>query len=129
MINKEIGALGEKTLPKGKYAYVGSARGAGGLKARINRHLRTEKTLHWHIDYLLSSKCVKIPKIMYYITEKDLECTLTRKLVKRGAEPIVNGFGSSDCCCTSHLLKIDKKTVKSIKIQGSSLTSVFLQPS
>ncbi len=45
-----VGRLGTYPLPAGMYAYCGSARGAGGLRARINRHLRLEKPIHWHID-------------------------------------------------------------------------------
>lgn len=128
-IEKVIGALGEQTFAKGTYTYVGSARGPGGLQARISRHLHSEKTLHWHIDYLLSNPNLKISKIMYYLTERDLECTLTKKLVKRGAKPIIEGFGSSDCCCTSHLFKIDEGFVKDITIQGRSLTALSPPPS
>ena len=30
----------------------------GGLDARVARHLRAEKKLHWHIDYLLERASV-----------------------------------------------------------------------
>ena len=33
----------EWIIPRGIYYYVGSAKGPGGLRARINRHLRGEK--------------------------------------------------------------------------------------
>ncbi|MEO2141483.1 MAG: GIY-YIG nuclease family protein, partial [bacterium] len=45
-----VGRLGEVDFPKGYYIYFGSA--LGGLKARVARHLRHEKKLHWHADYL-----------------------------------------------------------------------------
>jgi Uri superfamily endonuclease len=35
-----IGRLGQSNLPAGHYFYVGSAHGAGGLRARVGRHLR-----------------------------------------------------------------------------------------
>jgi len=49
--NALIGKLGYLFFPKAFYAYVGSA--TNGLEARLARHLRKEKRLHWHIDYLL----------------------------------------------------------------------------
>jgi len=48
----EIGKLGRFAFDAGFYVYVGSAFGPGGLKARLQRHLRTDKPLHWHIDLL-----------------------------------------------------------------------------
>ncbi|RLE62773.1 MAG: GIY-YIG nuclease family protein, partial [Thermoprotei archaeon] len=33
-----VGSLGYITITRGKYVYLGSARGPGGLLARINRH-------------------------------------------------------------------------------------------
>ena len=39
-------------LEPGIYAYAGSARGPGGIAARVGRHLSAEKTVRWHIDHL-----------------------------------------------------------------------------
>jgi endonuclease-3 len=51
-----VGALGEKVFEPGRYAYVGSAFGQGGLKARVRRHKTVltgeNDTRHWHINYL-----------------------------------------------------------------------------
>ena len=49
----EIGRLGTFDVGPGFYAYVGSAFGAGGLRARIGHHLQSTARPHWHIDYLL----------------------------------------------------------------------------
>ncbi len=49
----EIGRLGACDIVPGFYAYVGSAFGSGGLRARIGHHLESTATPHWHIDYLL----------------------------------------------------------------------------
>jgi len=49
----EVGRLGEFDIVPGFYAYVGSAFGAGGLRARIGHHLESSASPHWHIDYLL----------------------------------------------------------------------------
>ena len=40
------------SLTPGLYLYCGSARGPGGLAARIARHMRREKRAHWHVDQL-----------------------------------------------------------------------------
>lgn len=40
------------SLPPGSYVYAGSARGAGGIAARLGRHFRRDKAVHWHIDEL-----------------------------------------------------------------------------
>jgi Uri superfamily endonuclease len=49
----EVGRLGRFEIVPGFYAYVGSAFGAGGLRARIGSHLGSTRAPHWHIDYLL----------------------------------------------------------------------------
>lgn len=86
-----IGRLGEFEFPAGRYAYTGSAK--RNLAARIARHLRREKALRWHIDYLLAASGVRIKRV---ITSRLPECALNR--VCRG-RIVVAGFGSSDCAC------------------------------
>jgi Uri superfamily endonuclease len=51
----EIGSLGKFDIVPGFYAYVGSAFGSGGLRARIGHHLESTAEPHWHIDYLLQA--------------------------------------------------------------------------
>jgi Uri superfamily endonuclease len=90
-----IGSLGEFDIIPGFYAYVGSAFGSGGLRARIGHHLESTAEPHWHIDYLLQ---VATP-VGVWLT------TANRKLEHRWAElledaagfrvPILR-FGSSD---------------------------------
>lgn len=46
----EVGRLGAFDLVPGCYAYVGSAFGAGGLRARLGHHLQSNAAPHWHID-------------------------------------------------------------------------------
>ena len=95
-----IGKLGIHNLSPGYYVYVGSA--LGGLSGRLKRHLRSEKNLHWHIDYLLQQ--AGVTEIWYAIGRDKLECkwnTILRNLP--GAIPSVPGFGASDCQCFSHL--------------------------
>jgi Uri superfamily endonuclease len=92
-----VGALGIITFPQGFYAYVGSAM--GGLKSRINYHLREKKHPHWHIDYLLDK--AQVIQVISAPTDSRLECTLAQILAKE--IDFIPGFGSSDCKCKSHL--------------------------
>jgi Uri superfamily endonuclease len=39
-------------LPAGRYLYCGSAKGRGGLKARLSRHMRRGESVRWHVDQL-----------------------------------------------------------------------------
>ena len=41
-----IGSLGNIEFTSGYYAYIGSA--LNGISQRVNRHLRSNKKLHWH---------------------------------------------------------------------------------
>lgn len=101
--NVKIGALGSTFFAKGSYAYVGSAM--NGLENRINRHLRKEKKLHWHIDYLLASKNAKIAQVFVKETaHKSEECITAGKIAALG-EPVSN-FGCGDCRCGAHLFKV-----------------------
>ena len=99
-----IGALGEVPLMAGVYAYVGSAQ--TNLEQRVKRHLRKDKRLFWHIDYLLDSDHAKVIKIFYRQADKRGECMVANEICAKG-EP-VNGFGCSDCNCISHLFRIDE---------------------
>ena len=94
-----IGALGLISFKKGEYVYVGSAPKYGNKIPRIERHLRSKKSIKWHIDYLLQK--AEIIEVNFSLLS---ECAAAKKLVK-SAEP-VNGFGCSDCGCTAHLFKI-----------------------
>ena len=86
------------TLPIGDYFYCGSAKGPGGLRARLARHMRQNKRAHWHIDQLtLAGEIVGA-----FLLEGGDECALNASL---DSFPIpLPGFGSSDCRrCDAHL--------------------------
>jgi Uri superfamily endonuclease len=100
--NVNVGALGRAAFAKGLYAYVGSAQ--TNLEQRIKRHLRKEKRLFWHIDYLLDSDEAKIVKVLHKEADKAEECAVAKTLSEKG-KPI-DGFGCSDCRCRSHLFHI-----------------------
>ncbi len=86
----------------GWYVYGGSAKGPGGLGARLARHFRTEKRIHWHIDQLTRNAA----QIAAYAVANGDECDLIEYFLSTGGcEPAVTGFGSSDCrSCLSHLI-------------------------
>ena len=102
----EVGKLGVFLFPAGYYVYTGSA--LGGLDARVSRHLRSEKRLHWHIDYLL--QYAEIIHVVTHATGKRLECEYNRAILSLPDASIpVKGFGSSDCRCPAHLVYFEKK--------------------
>ncbi|MFO1103548.1 MAG: DUF123 domain-containing protein [Methylocystis sp.] len=86
------------TLESGDYLYCGSAKGPGGLRARLARHRRKDKRAHWHVDQLTLQGQV----LGAFIVEGGDECALNAAL---SALPIpLLGFGSSDCSrCAAHL--------------------------
>lgn len=87
------------TLPPGRYLYAGSARGPGGLRARLARHLRADKKPHWHIDRLTAAGTVEGA----WVIPGGSECALVAALAHLPVP--LPGFGSSDCrTCVSHLL-------------------------
>ncbi len=92
-----VGRRGVIHFQKGCYAYVGSA--FNGLEQRIQRHLRTDKKTHWHIDYLLPF--TEIVEIFYKENTQREECRLAQTLYRNFTN--IPGFGCSDCACTSHL--------------------------
>jgi Uri superfamily endonuclease len=88
----------EATLSPGLYLYCGSARGPGGLQARIARHVRRDKKIHWHIDQLTQAGTVE----GVFVAPGGDECALNAALSRFPAP--LPGFGSSDCPrCISHL--------------------------
>ncbi len=92
----KIGSLRESEYRAGYYIYVGSARGPGGLRSRIKRHLSRVKHLHWHIDYLLSLDYVSAVAIVYCIdTGTDLEPVFSELLRSQNLRYIPR-FGCSD---------------------------------
>ncbi len=104
--NVTVGKLGTCTFPPGFYLYVGSA--LNGLSGRIRRHLREDKKLHWHIDYLLSQST--IVDIWHIYSGERLECIFadTANALPQATMQIP-GFGSSDCRCQSHLIHFPEK--------------------
>jgi Uri superfamily endonuclease len=96
-MNIIIGKLGKIFFKKSFYVYIGSA--LNSLESRINRHLRSNKKIHWHIDYLL--KYGDIIDVFYKENLKREECKISGEFEKK--LHFLKGFGCSDCKCNSHL--------------------------
>lgn len=101
--NIKVGSLGKVNFRRGYYLYVGSA--LNGLEKRIRRHLSKNKKMHWHIDYLLMEGDVVDVYIKIGNTKE--ECEIARRFSEK--YPSIEGFGSSDCKCGSHLFFSDDK--------------------
>lgn len=96
-----VGRLARFSFPAGCYLYAGSAR--GGLVQRVRRHVRREKRLRWHIDYLLEH--AEVMEVWYKREEQTHEClwaAAARALPR--SSTVARGFGSSDCRCPTHLV-------------------------
>jgi Uri superfamily endonuclease len=99
----DIGQLGRFDFAAGWYAYAGSARGPGGLAARVSRHLVASKILHWHVDHLRAH--AELTSVWYTVDSQKRECDWARALSELpGACVVAPGFGASDCRCRTHLL-------------------------
>ena len=98
-----VGKLGEFDFPTGWYAYAGSACGPGGLPARIRHHLGVATRPHWHMDYLRPLGCLQ--EVWYGRGPGYNEHRWAADLMDMpGARVVAPGFGSSDCCCETHLV-------------------------
>ena len=97
----EFGALGDRELASGWYAYTGSAFGPGGF-SRVERHRDVaggaNEARHWHVDYLLGHEATRIGGVVKSSGE-DVECEVSGAIDAEGIE----GVGCSDCDCGSHL--------------------------
>jgi Uri superfamily endonuclease len=99
-----IGRSGTFDFQPGFYAYVGSAFGAGGLRARVAHHLAAVAVPHWHIDYLMG---LATPlEVWYAVGNRKLERDWVEMLEReRRCRCPIPRFGSSDYrrSRTSHL--------------------------
>lgn len=89
-------------LERGFYYYFGSARGPGGLAARVSRHLKKDAVIHWHIDKLKAR--ARVADICLLPGTEKNECRLAAYFGKMSGSQIIPKFGCSDCGCPSHLV-------------------------
>ena len=104
----QIGKLGALQLQLGFYVYVGSALGPGGVRARLDHHLKPSRRPHWHIDYLRVHTSVE--EVWYRLDTRRLEHVWADhiRLTEGASVPLV-GFGSTDCGCESHLFFFERQ--------------------
>lgn len=110
--SERVGRLGRIDLRKGYYGYVGSAFGPGGVRARISRHWRLHKKVHWHIDYLRHRL---VPLGAWYShAPRRLEHDWANCLGGLPGATAVAGFGCSDCRCQAHLFHFPTRPALSL---------------
>jgi Uri superfamily endonuclease len=51
-------------FPKGTYLYCGSAKGSGGITARVTRHCKQDKKPHWHVDELTLNGAGRVVSVL-----------------------------------------------------------------
>jgi Uri superfamily endonuclease len=121
------GALGVHGFAAGLYVYAGSARGPGGIRARVSRHLRSEKRAHWHVDHLLArGRILDVAAV-----EGGNECALIDAFAALpGASVPVAGFGATDCRrCAAHLAAVPDGTILAAVIPPRGRRSRIRPPS
>ncbi|HYA22015.1 MAG TPA: DUF123 domain-containing protein [Thermoproteota archaeon] len=110
----------------GLYLYVGSARGPGGLRARVARHLRRDKVRKWHIDYLTASSSFNLIGVFMGMSKKWMESALVTELIKEGMDQIIPRFGNTDDSKTeSHLLAVTTAPEECRRIVQRSFSRLF----
>lgn len=97
----KAGKLPSREFEAGIYLYIGRAKKY--LRGRLSRHLRTEKQLFWHVDYLLRKARIKE---IWCRLDFFNECQITSEIFHLCKETcsVIRGFGASDCRCPSHLI-------------------------
>ncbi|WP_322515310.1 GIY-YIG nuclease family protein [Rhodopseudomonas palustris] len=113
-----LGKAAPVLLPPGRYLYFGSAYGPGGLRARLGRHFRKQKSIRWHVDQLTTAGEV----LGAWAVPQGDECALVRRL---GDLPVpIDGFGASDCAtCRSHLLRWPRRVPRRAIVAALSADS------
>lgn len=94
----DVGSLGNITVEPGYYVYVGSAM--RNLDARMARHRRQRKRMHWHVDYLRAK--AEVIDILPVRSSQRQECAIAAGAAAL-MTPVQPGFGCSDCGCGTHL--------------------------
>ena len=97
-----VGRLGMLAVQPGFYWYVGSAFGPGGLRARVGRHVRRGKSLHWHVDYLREVAELTAVTLTTDPTPREHLWANVAQQSDLFTTPFPR-FGASDCRCPAHL--------------------------
>jgi len=114
-----IRRLARRRLPPGRYLYGGAANGPGGIRARVRRHLRRKKAVHWHVDHLTNAFGVAA---VVAVVGGDECAVLAAARRWPGVRVPVPGFGSSDCArCPAHLVSLPDDLALASLAQGGGL--------
>ncbi|MBF0194710.1 MAG: GIY-YIG nuclease family protein [Magnetococcales bacterium] len=126
----KVGAKGYIDIKAGSYLYIGSAKKS--WEKRVGRHLKKEKKLRWHIDYLLSTKSTSIEEV--WINQNSCECETAKAIADlKNSAVVAKKIGSSDCRCPTHFFYIkngftnvkellNKLIFATVKIEKNSIT-------
>lgn len=96
------GALGAVELPRGWLMYVGSARGPGGLAARVGRHFSGAGRPRWHVDFLVRALPPREAWVAAVAAPRE-EAWVSAVAGLPGVASVAPGFGASDSAASSHL--------------------------
>ena len=109
-----VGGLGMREFKRGFYLYIGS--GMNSLSKRVSRHLKRDKKIHWHIDYLTTTTEFEIyPHLFLIRGKRKEEEEIASGLMEKFNDWII-GFGSSDSSLESHLLFTPNFDPKSLEL-------------
>ena len=103
-----VGALGILELNLGFYAYVGSALGPGGLRARLAYHCGQVRSPHWHIDYLRRHTTLREIWFSQGASDREHRWAEALEADTKAGIPLAR-FGASDCACRSHLFQFQRR--------------------
>ncbi|MES0327741.1 MAG: GIY-YIG nuclease family protein, partial [Gammaproteobacteria bacterium] len=114
--NIQIGKLAQLEIRKGYYIYIGSALGPGGVLARLKHHSKISRKPHWHLDYLRAETEFYQAYALLSLDRKECEWAVFMAQLAEVSEPM-EGFGSSDCNCNTHLFYCSSmvKAVRAIR--------------
>lgn len=109
-IRLTVGKLGRFKFQQGTYYYVGSAFGPGGLRARLNHHIKGGARLHWHIDYLRRKTALQGVWLSQDRDRHEHQWAAKISSLSQISTPVA-GFGASDCTCPAHLFYLSKDSL------------------
>ena len=111
-VHMQVGALGPCSFPRGVHVYAGSAM--RGLRARLARHVRRDKRVHWHVDRLTTATGCRVLGAVVFTPPVLRECDIIGSLERIESIEGVKGvddaevrpprFGASDHGCRGHLV-------------------------
>ena len=104
---KDSGLIGliEEADPAVETLVLQSPGGSVQDALALGRHLREDKTQHWHLDYLLPATCVR--EVWFHTGRRDLEHVWAEIMLNYPASAIpLEKLGASDCNCRSHFVRL-----------------------